>query len=159
MARDKALREHLLALLKGGEAHVDFEAAIKGMPPGLRGVRPAEGVHSAWELLEHLRIAQWDILEFTQDAAHVSPEFPAGYWPDSPEPPDQGAWDRSVASFREDFQEITDLVRDEGTDLFAKIPHGDGQTVLREVLLVVDHNAYHIGEMVMLRRVLGAWPP
>jgi uncharacterized damage-inducible protein DinB len=158
MAHDKALREHLLALLKGGEAHVDFEAAIKGMPPKLRGVRPAEGVHSAWELLEHLRIAQWDILEFTQDAAHVSPEFPAGYWPDSPEPPDAGAWDRSVASFREDFQEITDLVKDESTDLFAKIPHGDGQTVLREVLLVVDHNAYHIGEMVMLRRVLGAWP-
>jgi hypothetical protein len=159
MANDKALREHLLALLNGGEAHVDFEGAIKGMPPSLRGVRPAEGVHSAWELLEHLRIAQWDILEFTQDAAHVSPEFPAGYWPDSPEPPDQGAWERSVASFREDFQEITDLVRDEGTDLFAKIPHGEGQTVLREVLLAADHNAYHIGEMVMLRRVLGAWPP
>jgi hypothetical protein len=159
MTNDKALREHLLALLNGGEAHVDFEAAIKGMPPKLRGVTPAEGVHSAWELLEHLRIAQWDILEFTQDAAHVSPEFPAGYWPDSPEPPDEGAWDRSVTSFREDFREITDLVEDEGTDLFAKIPHGDGQTVLREVLLVADHNAYHIGEMVMLRRVLGVWPP
>jgi len=157
MGHDKALREQLLSLLKDGGAHLDFEAAIHGLPPALRGVRPAEGVHSAWELLEHLRIAQGDILEFTRDASHVSPEFPAGYWPASPEPPDQGAWDRSVQSFREDFLEITDLVKDESVDLFEKLPHGEGQTVLREILLVVDHNAYHLGEMVMLRRVLGAW--
>jgi hypothetical protein len=159
MADDKALREHLLALLRGGEAHVDFDAAINGMPPQLRGVKPAKELHSAWELLEHLRIAQWDILEFTQDASHVSPAFPSGYWPESPEPPDEGAWDRSAASFREDLQEITDLVRDERTNLFAKIPHGEGQTVLREVMLVADHNAYHIGELVMVRRFLGAWHP
>jgi hypothetical protein len=157
MANDEALREHLLALLKDGGAHVDFEGAIHEMPAHLYGVRPKEDVHSAWELMEHLRLAQWDILEFTRSASHVSPAFPDGYWPESPAPPDAKAWDRSVKSFRSDFRAITALVKDESVDLFAKIPHGEGQTVLREMLLVADHNAYHIGELVMLRRVLGAW--
>jgi hypothetical protein len=157
MKNDKALREHLVSLLTEGGAHLDFDAAIEGLASNLRGVRPKDGMHSAWELLEHLRLAQWDILEFTQNPDHVSPDFPSGYWPASPEPPDKHAWDRSGDSFREDLHEIIDIAKDESIDLFAKIPHGDGQTVLREILLVADHNAYHIGEMVMLRRALGAW--
>jgi hypothetical protein len=157
MKTDKLLREHLLQLLSGGGAHVDFDAAVKGLPPELRGVKAKDSVHSAWELLEHLRIAQWDIVEFTQNESHVSPDFPSGYWPPSPVPPDDAAWELSVGAFREDLLEMKDLVKDESINLFKKIPHGEGQTVLREALLLADHNAYHIGEIVMLRKILGAW--
>ena len=113
--------------------------------------------HSPWQLLEHLRICQWDILEFSRDAAHVSPHFPVGYWPDGPSPPDEHAWDRSVEQFRADIQAMKDLVADPSTDLLAVIPWGSGQTILREALLVADHNAYHLGQLVMVRRMLGAW--
>ena len=105
-----------------------------------------------------MRIAQWDILEFSRNAKHVSPPFPDGYWPDEDAPPDAVAWDRCLAAFRADLQAMQDLVADPSTDLFAPIPHGDGQTILREALLVADHNAYHLGQLVMLRRMLGAWP-
>ncbi len=158
MDRDQSLREHLLYLLRGGGAHLDFEAAIADLPVELRGAKVAGVPHTPWRLLEHLRIAQWDILEFSRNPRHVSPSFPDGYWPEGDAPPDAGAWDRSVAAFRADLQAMQDLVADPATDLFAPIPHGQGQTVLREALLVADHNAYHLGQLVVLRRALGAWP-
>jgi hypothetical protein len=151
------LRTHLLELLDGGQAHPDFGAAIAGLPAELRGARPPGLPHSPWRLLEHMRIAQWDILRFSIDPDHVSPEFPSGYWPDGDGPPDPSAWDRSVDAFRKDFRQMKDLVANPRTDLFAQIPHGQGQTFLREALLVADHNSYHIGQMITVRRLLGAW--
>jgi hypothetical protein len=152
-----ALREHLLYLLRGGGAHLDFEKAVANLPAQLRGAKPPGQPHTPWRLLEHLRICQWDILEFSRNPRHVSPSFPDGYWPKGDAPPDDGAWDRSVAGFRADLKAMQDLVADPATDLFARIPHGEGQTVLREALLVADHNAYHLGQLVLVRRLLGAW--
>lgn len=157
MPNDEALRQHLLNLLRGGNAHADFDTVFKDLPAELRGKRPKGVEHSPWEVLEHLRIAQWDILEFSRNPNHISPEFPSGYWPRTPAPPDEKAWDKSIRSFRKDLKALCDLVADESTDLFAKIPHGDGQTILREALVTADHNAYHLGEAVLLRRLLGAW--
>jgi hypothetical protein len=156
-ATDKLLRQHLVTLLKGSEAHVDFERAVANLSPELRGKRPPGAEHSPWELLEHLRVAQWDILEFARDAKHKSPEFPAGYWPRTPAPPSEKAWEQSVQAFRKDLSELCDLVNDESVDLFARIPHGDGQTVLRQALLTADHNAYHVGQLVLVRRMLNGW--
>jgi hypothetical protein len=158
MTTDKALREHLVYLLRGGGAHLDFDAAVADLPVELRGVKPPGLPHSPWRLLEHLRIAQWDILEFSRNPRHVSPKFPDGYWPSGDGPPDAAGWDRSIAAFRADLTAMQDLVADPATDLFARIPHGEGQTVLREALLVADHNAYHLGQLVVVRRLLGAWP-
>ena len=157
MDQQKALREHLLFLLQEGGAHVGFQAAIAGLPVALRGAKPLGVPHSPWQLLEHMRIAQCDILEFCRNARHVSPKFPEGYWPAGDAPPDKRAWSRSVAAFRADQRTFCALVADFKTDLFATIPHGDGQTVLREALLVADHNAYHLGQLVTVRRALGAW--
>lgn len=157
MENDASLRQHLLDLLNGGNAHASFDQAVKNLPVDLRGKRPEGGEHSPWEILEHLRIAQWDILEFSRDPKHKSPEFPSGYWPGTEEPPDDKAWDKSVQAFRKDLRAMCDLVADKSTDLFARIPHGDGQTILREALLTADHNAYHLGELVLVRRLLGAW--
>jgi hypothetical protein len=157
MGSDKPLREHLVQLLKSSEAHMDFESTVKGLPAGLQGKRPEGASHSPWEVLEHMRIAQWDILEFTRNANHVSPEFPSGYWPSTQAPPNEKAWDQSADAFRADLKAVVQLVSDESTDLFGKIPHGNGQTILRETLLVADHNAYHLGELVLLRRLLGVW--
>ncbi len=154
---DQALREHLVYLLKGGGAHLNFEQAIADLPEDLRGAK-VEGIpHTPWCLLEHLRICQWDILEFSRNPNHVSPDFPDGYWPDGDAPTDSQSWDKSVEAFRADLQAMIDLVADPDTDLFAQIPHGDGQTILREALLIADHNAYHLGQLVFLRRCLGAW--
>jgi uncharacterized damage-inducible protein DinB len=152
-----ALREHLLHLLRGGGAHLDFEKAVAALPPELRGVRPAGLPHSPWRLLEHMRIAQWDILEFSRNPRHVSPPFPDGYWPQGDAPPDAAAWDRSVAAYRADLRAMEALVADPASDLFTPFPHGQGQTLLREALLVADHNAYHLGQLVVVRRLLGAW--
>jgi hypothetical protein len=152
-----ALRRQLVELLGSSHAHADFDAAVKNLPVELRGKRPRGAERSPWELLEHLRIAQWDILEFARDAGHRSPPFPEGYWPASAVPPDDKAWEKSVRSFHRDRQALCDLVMDPGTDLYAKIPHGEGQTVLREALLAADHNAYHIGQLVLVRKLLGAW--
>jgi hypothetical protein len=157
MNTGQALRDHVLYLLRGGGAHLDFEAAIADLPPELRGAKPPGVPHTPWRLLEHMRIAQWDILEFSRNSDHVSPKFPDGYWPAGDAPPDADAWDRSVAGFRADRQAMCDLVADPKTDLFARISHGEGQTILREALLVADHNAYHLGQLVMVRRALGAW--
>ena len=157
MDAHKPLRDQLVAMLTGENAHANFDSAVKDMPPAQRGARPAPDSHSPWELLEHLRIAQWDILEFSRNPAHQSPEWPGGYWPQSPELPDAAAWDRSVAAFRADLKATADLVSNPATDLFARIPHGEGQTILREALLVADHNAYHIGQLVLIRKLLGDW--
>jgi hypothetical protein len=151
------LREHLLYLLGGGGAHISFEQTLANFPPELRGVRPAGLPFTAWRLLEHLRIAQWDILEFSRSAKHVSPEFPKGYWPETDAPPDDAAWERSVKAFDADLRATRRLVKNPSTDLDARIPHGAGQTILREALLVADHNAYHLGQLVLLRRLLSAW--
>src|SRR6059058_4834128 len=153
---DVSARKHLVQLLQGGQAHLDFDAAIKGFPIALRGKRPKGSPHSPWEILEHMRIAQWDILGFTRDPKHVSPDFPSGYWPAKPAPPNKQSWDKAVNAFRSDLKAMIALVSNKKTDLYAPIPHGDGQTVFREALLVADHNAYHLGQFMLLRKMLGA---
>jgi len=157
MKNDKELREHLVYLLQDGGAHANFDAAVKDMPPALRGQKPEGADHTPWELLEHLRITQWDILEFSRNAQHRSPDFPAGYWPKEAAPPSDEAWDKSVATFRAELKAMIDLINAPATDLLAKIPHGDGQTILREALLTADHNSYHIGQLVLVRKLLGGW--
>ena len=152
MPNDNVLREHLLNLLNSGDAHQDFDSAVDEVPAALRGTRPAGVPHSSWELLEHMRIAQADILDYSRNAVHVSPEFPDGYWPPSPEPPTESAWDESVAKFRAARAAITALVNDESTDLFAKIPTGTA-TLLAQLLLIADHNTYHLGQLVLVRRM------
>lgn len=157
MKNDKVLRQHLLNALKGDGAHADFATAVNNVPADLRGKRPNGAEHSAWEVLEHLRIAQWDILEYIKDAKHASPEFPSGYWPAAPAPPDEKAWDKSVKCFQKDFEAAIQMASNEGTDLLAPL-HGDPeQTIFRKLLMLADHNSYHLGEMVLLRRVLGGW--
>ena len=152
--KDKTLREHLLYLLRGGGAHISFEEVLKDFPAELINGK-AEGVpYTPWHLLEHMRIAQWDILEFSRSASHVSPKWPDEYWPDKSKEASAGDWRASVESFREDLRAVEALVEDPSTDLYARIPHGDGQTILREALLVADHNAYHLGALVTLRRAL-----
>lgn len=154
--KDRSLREHLLYVLRDGGAHIKFEEAIQGFPAEFFNAR-AEGVpYTPWQLLEHMRIAQWDILEFSRSAAHVSPKWPEGYWPEEGVGADADDWRRSVESFRADLRAMEALVEDEANDLYARLPHGTGQTLLREALLVADHNAYHLGALVTLRRALEA---
>ena len=157
MNQDQALLEHILYLLRGGGAHLDFKSAMADLPAELRGAKPAGVPHSPWRLVEHMRVAQWDILEFCRNPKHVSPQFPDGYWPTGDAPRDDKAWECSLAAFEADLQAMCDLVRNPATDLFARIPHGEGQTVLREALLVADHNAYHLGQLTVVRRALGSW--
>jgi hypothetical protein len=154
---DKLLREHIVSMLDGGGAHAKFDDVVKDFPVKLRGQKPAGLPHSPWMLLEHLRLAQWDILEFSRNEKYESPEWPEGYWPKSEAPASATAWETSIKNFRKDLKAMQDLVENPETDLFARIPWGDGQTILREALLVADHNAYHIGQLVDARRALGAW--
>lgn len=158
-SRDAALRQHLLNLLQGRGAHLDLNAALEAWPPGARGAVPEGLPYSPWQLLEHLRLAQADILDFCTNPGYEQPDWPEDYWPEDAAPPVPEAWDESAAQLRRDLQAMQDLVANPATDLFAEIPHGDGQTLLREALLVADHNAYHLGQLVMARRLLGAWPP
>jgi hypothetical protein len=153
----KRLREHLLDLLNGGGAHVRLDDAVKDMPEKLRGVKPDGLPHTAWMLLEHLRLAQWDLLEFSRNAKHKSPEWPKGYWPKTEAPPTSAAWNKSVQQFRKDLKAMQNLVANPKTDLYARIPWGDGQTILRETLILADHTGYHLGQLVDVRRLLGAW--
>jgi hypothetical protein len=156
-AQDAAVREHLLYLLGGGGAHVGFDAAVKGLPEELRGRVPKGLPYSPWQILEHMRLAQWDIVEFSRNRDHRSPEWPRGYWPASAAPPGRAAWKKSITTFRADLETMQEMVRNPATDLYARIPWGDGQTILREALLVADHNAYHLGELIVVRRLLGTW--
>ena len=157
MDPDKSLRKHLLYLLGGGGAHVSFREAIAAFPAKARGLRPKSAPHTAWQLLEHMRIAQRDILEFSRNPKHVSPDWPGGYWPPTAAPPFASAWQRSARAFAADLKAMEKLVASSRTDLHARIPHGDGQTILREVLLLADHNSYHLGQLVLLARLLGVW--
>ena len=154
---DQHLRQNLLYLLGGGGAHAKFDAVIKNLPPKLRGAKPGNFPHSAWMLLEHMRLAQWDILEFSRNAKHVSPAWPEGYWPKTDAPASAAAWNKSIQQFRRDLKAMQALVANPKTDLFKRIAWGDGQTILREALLVADHNAYHLGQLLDVRRLLGAW--
>jgi hypothetical protein len=151
------LRDQLVALLRGGNAHMPFDEVIADWPAELRGAKPAGQPFTPWRLLEHLRIAQWDILEFSRNPKHISPDFPSGYWPREDAPPSADAWDGSIEQFRTDRAALEALATDPAVDLFARIPHGDGQTILREILVAADHNAYHLAQLVLLRRLLGAW--
>jgi hypothetical protein len=155
---DSPLQKHLINLLSFEGAHVGLEEAVRGLAPELRGKKIKGAPHTAWQLVEHMRIAQWDILEFARNAKHVSPKFPEGYWPKSDAPPSEAAWKKSIASFRQDLEEMKKVVAEADEEqLYAPIPHGDGQTLLREALLLADHNSYHLGQLVMLRKMLGAW--
>jgi hypothetical protein len=154
--QEKIVRDHLLYLLKGGGAHTKFEDVVADFPVSLRGKKVANLPHTAWMLLEHMRIAQWDILEFSCDHKHVSPDWPSGYWPEE-FPPNVAAWGKSIKSFQKDLTAMRALVANPKTDLYSPLPWGDGQTVLREALLIADHNAYHLGQLVTLRRLLGIW--
>ncbi len=148
------LRQHLINLLTKAEAHLDVRSELKEFPVELRGCKPAGAPHTPWQLLEHMRIAQWDILEFTLNAKHASPRWPDEYWPKADAPADSRAWDKSVTQFLADLDDMCKMVSDPKHDPVAEIPHGDGQTYLREALLVADHNAYHLGQLVMVRRIL-----
>jgi DinB superfamily len=158
MEERTSLRQHLVDLLEGGNAHATFDDVVADFPEAARGQKPANLPHSAWMLVEHLRLAQWDILEFSRSAKHKSPAWPEGYWPRSEAPPIPADWNRSVQQWHADLKAMVDLVEDPKTDLFAKIPWGDGQTILREALLLADHNAYHLAQIVDVRRLLGIWP-
>lgn len=158
MDQEKELRNYLKHFLDWHEAHTDLKSALKDFPESLRGTRPPGSPHSGWELLEHMRIATHDILEFSRDRKHNSPDWPSGYWPEKPAPPGAAAWDKSVKALQQDLEEMRKLGSDPQIDLFAKIPHGTGQTVFREILLIADHNAYHLGQLVLVRRLLDCWP-
>jgi hypothetical protein len=149
-----SLRKHLDNLLRMKGAHVAFEAAVADFPVQLRGAKPHGVPHSAWELLEHMRVAQEDILDFSRNPGYREKKFPDDYWPLTETPPSDEAWTSSVAKFQSDLQEFLALIADTGQDLLAKIPHGRGQTLLREALLIADHNAYHLGQFVFLRKML-----
>jgi DinB superfamily len=158
MTQDEQLRQQLANSLDWSEAHADFRTAVEDFPIDLRGTVPPGFQHSAWELLEHMRIALWDIVKFTVGGRHKSPPWPQGYWPTSADPPQDEAWDQSVESLLDSLEEMRSLVLDRSRPLLAPLPHGQGQTLLREALLVADHNAYHLGQLVLVRKALKAWP-
>ena len=151
------VRRWVVWLLEGGGAHAKFEDAIADFPAALRGKTPSNLPYSAWQLLEHMRITQADILDFSTNPEYKEREWPAAYWPEAAAPPDEAAWEKSIRSFRADLHRLQELIENPETDLHAVIAWGDGQTILREVLLAADHNAYHLGEVVLVRRLLGAW--
>ena len=153
---DKSQRKHVLYLLRGGGAHISFDDTVADFPVELCGKQIDGLPYTGWQVLEHMRIAQWDILEFSRDGSHVSPDWPKGYWPKPEQTGTPDLWHESVERFRADLKEMEALLEDDSKDLFAKIPHGDGQTILREALLVADHNAYHLGVLVAMQRLLKA---
>ena len=156
--KDESIRKHVFYLLRGGGAHLSFDDFAASFPPDLCN-RQVEGLpYTPWQVLEHMRIAQWDILEFSRDSNHVSPEFPKGYWPSQNELGTPTLWQKTVDDFRKDLQQMEVLVEDPSTDLYATIPHGDGQTILREALLIADHNAYHLGALAVIARIVKAVP-
>jgi hypothetical protein len=155
---EKALRAQLRKFMGWHEAHVDWKSAVAKLAPKQRGVRPAGSPHSAWELLEHARLAQRDILEFCRNPKHVSPPWPSGYWPATPAPANEAAWNKSAKGFFADMEALGKLASDPKIDLLKPIGHGSGQTILRELLLAADHNSYHLGQFVLVGRLLGDWP-
>jgi len=158
MNKDQVMRDQLLALLQGGNAHLTLDQAVADFPPDKINTRPSNVPYTPWHLLEHLRIAQWDILEFVRNPDHVSPAWPEGYWPHPDAETDEAGWQQTLDAFRADLETLEALVMDPTTDLLAELRHAPGYTILREILLVADHNAYHIGEFAILRQVMGTWP-
>jgi uncharacterized damage-inducible protein DinB len=154
---DSKFRQNLVELLRGGQAHVTPEQVLDGINPVLRNVRPAAHLHSVWEEIEHIRICQEDILRYTLDASWTSPAFPEGYWPKTTDPPGEEAWLASLAAFLADLEAVIKLAEDQSLDLTAELPHGEGRTYLRQILLIADHNAYHLGQIVQTRKALGNW--
>ena len=152
--RDGALREHLFYLLRGGGAHIDFDTFVADFPVELINKKPRHLPYTPWQVLEHMRIAQWDILEFCRNADHVSPEFPKGYWPPANAVPTSKTWRKTIQAFRSDLKKLEKLLGEPSTDLFSPIPHGEGQTILREALLIADHNSYHLGALLVMKRIL-----
>lgn len=151
------VRKQLIALLTGSNAHQSFDDAIQDLPAELRGVKPDKLPYSIWQLVDHIRIAQWDILEFSRDSSHQSPPWPSGYWAKELAPTDEGAWQQALTQIREDRDAFVTLLNDPSRDLYAPFEHGDGQNLLREALLIADHTAYHVGEIIIIRRLLDAW--
>lgn len=158
MDNQTGLREQLLALLQGEQAHMNFDNVTADFPMALINTKPPHVSYTPWHLVEHMRIAQWDILEFVRNPDHISPEWPTGHWPDPNSQASPTQWEDTLAAFRRDLRDIEALTANDSTDLFQVIPHGSGQTILREILLVADHNAYHIGELGILRQIIQAWP-
>ena len=152
--QNKALREQLLHAMRGDQSHIDFESAITDISAKLAGVKPEAASHTAWQLLEHMRIAQQDILEFSRNPKHQSPKWPEGYWPETAAPPNDEAWTTSISTFRKEAQEMEDLISDPNQNLFEKIEGGSGQTLLREALVLAAHNSYHLGQLVFLKKIL-----
>jgi hypothetical protein len=152
------VREQLLALLHGGQAHMGFDEVVTDFPMALINTRPPHVLYTPWHLIEHIRISQWDILEFIRNPHYTSPDWPTGYWPDPGAQANAKQRESTLTAFRNDLHAVEALAADPATDLFSTIPHGSGQTILREILLVADHNAYHIGELGILRQVMQAWP-
>jgi hypothetical protein len=157
MDHDTALRQHLAKILDWEDAHASFDSAVKGLPPKHRGSVPQGLEHSPWQIVEHIRRCQWDILDFCLNPGYVEPASMEEYWPDGPAPESDMAWETSVAAVKRDRARLQQMANDRSMDLFAKIPHGSGQTYLRELLLVADHTAYHVGQLVDARRALGVW--
>ncbi|MBO0952820.1 DinB family protein [Fibrella forsythiae] len=152
-----ALRRQLVDLLQKSEAHQSFEAAVKELPAALRGVKPDKLPYSIWQLVDHIRIAQWDILEFSRDPTHQSPPWPEGYWNTAVQPPDDAAWQQVLDQIKADRDAFVALLNEPEQNLFKPLAHGQGQTLLREALLIADHTAYHVGEIILIRRLLNAW--
>jgi hypothetical protein len=157
MTTDAALREQLRKVLAWEDAHVGFDKAVEAIPGELRGKQPEGAPYSPWQLVEHLRIAQKDILEFCRNPKYQEMKWPDDYWPTSPAPKSAAEWEDSVRRYHDDLKALQDLAADSSIDLFAKIPHGEGQTYLRQLLLVADHTAYHVGQLIVVRRMLGIW--
>lgn len=157
MANDKQLRQQLVKMIDWHEAHVDFPGAVNDFPPELHGRVPEGFPYSAWQLLEHIRITSWDIVEFSRDASHKSPEWPEDYWPKTAAPPDSQAWAKSVQAIQGHLEDMRKVISDPNRDLLGPLPHGSGQSLFREAVLIIDHNAYHIGQLVLVRKALGAW--
>lgn len=157
IATEHTLLEHLLYLLNGDGAHADFAAVVNDLPAALQGKRPQGAQYSPWELLEHMRITQRDVLDLILDPAHTSPEFPAGYWPSAPAPAND-SWAKSVKEFQADFKEILALIAGRSGELLSPLPHASDQTILRRLMMLADHTSYHLGQLVLVRKLLGAWP-
>ncbi len=158
MSQDAPMRQQLVRLLDWGDAHMTLDEAVADFPPEYMNARPPNVPYTPWHLLEHIRIAQWDILDFCRNPNYQEMEWPREYWPARDEKADQARWDETLRQFRSDREELQRLATDPSVDLYARIPHGQGQTILREILLVADHNAYHIGEFAILRQIMGSWP-
>ena len=157
MDHDKDVRSHVLSLLRGGNAHLTIEEAVKDFPEDAINRKFPNGKYSSWGLLEHIRRAQWDILDFIRNSNYKQKDWPDDYWPDPKKNATKASWSKTLKQIKADSKELEKILSDPNTDLYAKIPHAEGQTILREMLLVADHNSYHLGEFAIMRQVMGTW--